>query len=150
MKTRCICGIVSRKGWGTRGWGTRSIVGSYVAVVFGRSAFLVLWFGVFHARRDNDFHGQLFVDRAYIVTTAAVVEDADDGFLFALHYADDPAFSFAVMPEAAHFDQNLVAMHGVADLRRRDKDIALELALGAGWQGAGFGDDEAVAVAMHT
>ncbi len=60
------------------------------------------------------------------------MEDADDGFLFALHYADDPAFSFAVMPQATHLNQNLVTMHGVADFRRRNKDVALELALGAG------------------
>ncbi len=78
------------------------------------------------------------------------MKDADDGFLFALHHADDPAFGFAVMPEFAHLHQHLVAVHGVADLRRRNKDVPLELALDAGREGAGFGDDEAVAVTMHT
>ena len=87
---------------------------------------------------------------SYVSAAAAIVEDADDGLLFALHYADDPAFSFTVMPEAAHFHQHLVAVHGVADFWRRNKDVTLQLALGAGREGAGFGDDEAVAVAMHT
>src|SRR5579859_3055667 len=114
MMTRCICGIASRKGWGTR-----SIVSTQVAVVFGWSAFFIFRLWILHSGRDDDFHGQLFVDRADIVpprraqtrvapgtpvvTAAAIVKDADDGFLFALHHADDPAFSFAVMPEAAHF-----------------------------------------------
>ena len=122
---------------------------SQVAVVFGWAAFFIFRLGILHARRDDDFHGQFFIDRADIVAAAAIVEDADDGFLFALHYADDPAFSFAVMPEAAHFHQHLVAMHGVADFWRRNKDVALELALGASRERAGFGDDEAVAIAMH-
>src|SRR5438270_5437798 len=72
----------TRKGWGTRGWGTRGIVGSYVAVVFGWAAFLIFRLGIFHARRDDDFHGQLFIDRRDKVTAAAIVKDADDRFLF--------------------------------------------------------------------
>src|SRR5579864_3373089 len=160
MKTRCICGIVGRKGWGTRGWGTRflvrrrgrlrSTIYSYVAVVFGWAAFFVFRLGIFHAGWDDDFHSQFFVNRRDVVTAIAVMKDSDDGFLLALHYADDSAFSFAVMPEAAHLDQNLVAMHGVANLWRRNKDISLELALGAGREGAGFAADEAVAVTMNT
>ncbi len=155
MKTRCICGIVGRKGWGTRGWGTRgwgtrSVVSSQVAVVFRRSTLFIARLRVLHTGWDDDFQGQLFVDRRDEVTAAAIVEDADHGFLFALHYADDPAFSLAVMPEAAHFHQHLVTMHGVADNWRRNKDVALQLALDARREGAGFGDDKAKAVAMHT
>src|SRR5438270_61119 len=82
----------TRKGWGTRGWGTRCLVrrrgrlrsmgmgGSYVAVVFGWAAFLIFRLGIFHARRDDDFHGQLFIDRRDKVTAAAIVKDADDRF----------------------------------------------------------------------
>src|SRR5258708_2348718 len=78
------------------------------------------------------------------------MEDADDGFLLALHDADDPAFSFAIVAEPAHLDQHLVTVHGVADLRRRHKDVTLELALGARRQRAGLGDDEAVAIALQS
>src|SRR5689334_7797678 len=123
---------------------------THVTVIVRGVGFLILGLGILHARRNQDFHRDFFVDGADKVTAAAVVEDADDGFLFALHHADDPAFSFAVIAETTHLHQYLVAVHGVADFRRRDKDIALQLALDTRRQGAGFGDDEAIAVAMHT
>ncbi|HEX3103439.1 MAG TPA: hypothetical protein VHQ22_03255 [Terriglobales bacterium] len=121
-----------------------------IAVFFGGAAFFVFRFGIFHAGRDDDFHGQLFVDRRDVITAAAIVEDANDGFLFALHHADDPAFSFAVMPEATHLDQHLITVHCVADFRGRNKNVALQLALSPRREGAGFGDDKAIAVTMHT
>src|ERR1051325_9834101 len=121
-----------------------------IPVVFGWPTFLISLLGIFHAGRDDDLHGQLFVDWRYIIASAAIVEDADHGFLLALHHADDPAFSLAVVAETAHFHQYLVAVHGIADIRRWNKYVTLQLALGTGRQRAGFGDDEAIAVAMHT
>src|SRR5215831_2290742 len=132
----------TRKGWGTRH--------TNIPVAFGWFTVLIFCLGILHSRWDDDLHGQLFVDGRDKVPAAAVVEDADHGFLFALHHADDPAFSATVMPEATQFYQHLVAMHGVADLWRRNKYVALELALGAGGKRAGFGDDEAEAIAVHT
>src|SRR5579864_3325102 len=114
---------------GHRVIGTRSHTS--VPIFVAGAAFFIFRLRIFHPGRDDDFHGQLFVYRRDKVTAAAIVEDAHDGLLLALHHTDDPAFSAAVMPEAAHFDQNLVAMHGVANFRRRDKDVTLELALSA-------------------
>ncbi len=79
----------------------------------------------------------------------AIVEDSDHGFLLTLHHANDPAFSLAIVPDSAHLHQHLVTVHGVANFGRRNKEVALQLALGAGGKRTGFGDDEAIAVTMH-
>src|SRR6478672_13009130 len=101
----------------------RSTLHSYVAVAFRWSALFILPLGILHSGRNDDFHGQLFVDRRDVVTAAAIVEDADDGLLLALHDADDAAFSLAVMPEEAHFHQNLIAVHGIADIGRQNEYV---------------------------
>src|SRR5262249_40666052 len=123
--------------------------GANIAVVFRRQFFFFLSLRILHASRNDDLHGHFFVDRGYIVVAIAIVEDTDHGFLLALHNADDPAFGPAIVADAAHLYQNLVAVHGVADFWRRNKDIALQLALGPRRQGTGLRDDEAVAVTMH-
>src|SRR5579859_898710 len=122
---------------------------SNIAVFLAGSRFFVFAFGILHAAGDDDLGCEFFVDRRYIVLAVAIVEDADHGFLLALHDAEGLAFSPAVVADAAHFNQHLVTVHGVSDLGRRDEDVALELALGARRERAGFGDDEAVAVAVH-
>src|SRR6266849_7509859 len=97
-----------------------------VFVVFvGILAVLILLFGIFHPGGDDDLHRHLFVDGSYIVVAAAVGKCSHHGVLLALHHADDPSLGFAVMPEPAHLHQHLVAVHGVADLGRRNKDVAL-------------------------
>lgn len=77
------------------------------------------------------------------------MEDADDAFLLTFGDAEDAAFTFAVGTDAAEFDQHLVTVHGVADFRRRNKDVTEELAAGAWRERVGFGRDEAVAIAVH-
>src|SRR5262249_47632489 len=120
-----------------------------IAIVFRGYLFFIFRLWELHAARNDDLHGHFFVDGGHVVISITVVENANHGFLLALHHANDLAFSPAVVADAAHFHQHLVTVHGVADFRRRDKDIALQFALGAGGQGTGLGDDEAVAVAMH-
>ena len=105
--------------------------------------------GVFHAGRDDDFHADFFVEGFDVIVAGAVMEDADDAFLLAFSDAEDAAFTFAVGADAAEFDQHLVTVHGVADFRRRNKDVSEELAAGARRERVGFRGDEAVAVAMH-
>src|ERR1051326_3472403 len=102
----------TRKGWGTQVF--------HIPIRVTRRVVLVFALGVLHAAGDDDLPRDFFVDGRDIVLPVAIVEDADHGFLLALHDADDLAFGAAVVADAAEFDQHLVAMHGVADLGRRD------------------------------
>src|SRR6185312_8669475 len=145
----------------THGWGTHFIVYrrgqtsmgtatcTDIAVFFCRGDLLVFCFGILHAARDDDLHADFFIDGSHVVIAIAVMENADYGFLLALHDADDPAFSPAIVADTAHLHQHLITVHGVADFWRRNKDIALQLALGTGGQRPWFWDDEAVAIAVH-
>src|SRR5262249_59781425 len=80
----------------------------------------------FHALRDDDLRGQLFVARSNVVVAAAVVEFADHGLLAAVGYAQDAAFRAPIVPGRAQLYQDFVAMHGAAAGWRRDKEVALD------------------------
>ena len=75
----------------------------------------------------------------------AVVEGSDDGGVGALHDADDAAFVAALAGVRGEFDEDLVAVHGLAGVEGRDEDIALKTLAHLAVQRA----DEAEAVAVH-
>ncbi len=52
------------------------------------------------------------------------MEYADDRRVSAGQHAQDSAFGAAVVALAAEFHQHLVAVHGGADGRRRNEDVA--------------------------
>jgi hypothetical protein len=67
----------------------------------------------------------------------------------AIDQAKDAAFSSAIGAYGADLNQHTVAMHGVADERWRYENVTGQV-FEAGAQRFGVGQDEAVAVAMHT
>src|SRR5215471_19324864 len=69
--------------------------------------------------------------------------------MLALGNTQDAAFCPAVGADRAEFHQHFISMHGIADVWRWHKDVALQLAFGAGWQRVGIRGDKAVAIAMH-
>src|SRR6185437_13802621 len=89
---------------------------------------LVFRFGVLHPMGDDDLHPDLLVKRFHVVVAVAVMENADNSFLFPLGYAENAAFALAVGAYASELDQDLIAVHGIPDFRRRDEDIAQQLA----------------------
>src|SRR5580765_942386 len=82
-----------------------------------------------HAFWNDDFLRDLCVDRGYVVSAAAVVEDADYWGVGAVDGANDASFGSAVVADLDDIYQHQIAVHGVADLVRRDEDVARELSL---------------------
>src|SRR6267154_3160114 len=121
-----------------------------VAVFGGGSDLFIFLSGILHAGRNDDLHGNFFIDGRDMFVLVAVVKKADYGLLFALHDADDPSFSPAIVAKADQFDQHLVAVHGIADGGWGYKDIAIQFAADLSGQGIRFGDDKTKAIAMHT
>src|SRR5205807_4748405 len=87
--------------------------------------------GIFHAVGNDDLGGHLVVHRRDIVMAAAVMEGADHGLMLALCNTKYAALCTSIRTDCSQFHQHAVTMHGVADLRRRNKDVTLKLALGA-------------------
>ena len=77
------------------------------------------------------------------------MEDTNHRGVGAVDGADDAAFGAAVGTDVSDFDQDLIAVHGGADLVRGDEDVAGESGFQGGAQRFGVGDDEAEAVAVH-
>jgi hypothetical protein len=63
-----------------------------------------------------------------------------------LHHANDPAFVAALAGVRREFDQNLVAVHGLADIKGRNEDVSLKALANLTIQRA----HESEAVAMHS
>jgi hypothetical protein len=105
--------------------------------------------GNFHSWRDYDFLRDFFVDGLDVVVTVSVVEDADDGGMGAGQGAEDAAFGAAIGADGSYFDEDAIAVHGGSDGVRGNEDVAGEARFQIGIERVGFGDDEAIAVAMH-
>ena len=101
------------------------------------------------ARRDYDFVMKAGFVRSYEVTAMAVMKKTNDGRVGAaqdFHYAAFGARRRAGrMAGVAAFDagKNPIAVHGVSQLVRRNKEIAIEL---TSWR---LGDYKAVTIAMR-
>ena len=107
----------------------------------------------FCAGRDDDGLGHAFVERNDNILPIAAsgiceVKCADDGGVAAFQNAEDAALHAAVGLGRVDVDQDLVALHGVADLVGRDENI-FSFRSGSGRAGFSIGADEAVAVAVQ-
>jgi hypothetical protein len=105
--------------------------------------------GEFGVVRNDDGLGHPVVEGGDVVAAevfaaaafACVVKNADDGGIAAGEDAQDAAELSAVGPWRSEFNEDLVALHGVADFVGGDKDVVFTPALG--------GADEAKAVAVE-
>jgi hypothetical protein len=105
--------------------------------------------GEFGVVRNDDGLGHPVVEGGDVVAAevfaaaafACVVKDADDGGIAAGEDPEDAAEASAVGPWRSEFNEDLVALHGVADFVGGDKDVVFTPALG--------GADEAKAVAVE-
>src|SRR5947207_15259818 len=80
---------------------------------------------------------------------AAVMEGADHGLMLALCNTKYAAFGTSVRTDCSQFHQHAVTMHGVADLRWRNKDVTLQLALCTYRQRIRIRGNEPIAIAVH-
>ena len=103
---------------------------------------------VLHPVGDDDVLGDLLVHGPDIVL-AVVVECPDDGGVSASEHAENAAFRPAIVAQGGDFDQHAVAVHGRADRRGRNEDIAREHSLQTRIQRLGVGNYKAIAVAVH-
>src|SRR5215472_4761466 len=102
-----------------------------------------------HSPRNDDLGSDLLVDGRDVVMAAAVVELADYRRLPALHHPHDSAFGASIRPDGTQLQEYLVAVHGIADGRRRNENVAGQLAAGPGRQRVRLGKHKTVAFAMH-
>src|SRR6266436_2746384 len=70
--------------------------------------------------------GLCVADGQSVISTTAVVEDADHRGVGTVYCANDAAFGAAVGTDVGDFHQDLIAVHGGADLVRGDEDVASE------------------------
>ena len=107
------------------------------------------------AGRDDDGLGHALVegnDDVLPVTASRIceVKSADDGGVAALQNAHNAALHTAVGFGRIDIDQDLIALHGAADLIGRDENIFnFRCPLTAGTSGSAIGPHEAVAVAVQ-
>ena len=74
----------------------------------------------FPCLRDHDFLRDFAVDGLYVIVAAAVVKNSYYRGMAAHHRAHDAAFGAAIGAGGDDIDQNLIAVHGVADGVRRE------------------------------
>ena len=79
----------------------------------------------------------------------SVVENADHGGMRARKRPNYASIGASVVAHIGDFNDHAIAMHRRSNGMRRDKDVSGQTGLERGIKRVGFGDDEAVAVAMH-
>src|SRR5579872_711111 len=117
---------------------------------FRRFSGIVRWVRILHPRGNHDLLSYLLIDRRDVVMAMAIVKDAHDRCVGAMERPNDSSFDAAVRTKGRQLHQHAVAMHRVANCRRRNENVARDAGSETLVQSSGIGYHETEPVAMHS